>query len=69
MILFLIPALALIGLLLYLWFNGATRWNLMLDTLVQQYGERKGKLVTFVLFLLFLLGAFTIAYLRWSMYP
>lgn len=58
-------ALFVLALLLrFLIWPGTSRMSLLEDELIKQYGPRTGRWVAVLMFLLFLLGAFGLAWLR-----
>jgi hypothetical protein len=67
-LMFIIPGLLLAGFIYMVVRNGNTRIAILDDLLIQQYGKRKGRLVTILLVLLFLLGAWGIGFMRRGMY-
>ena len=65
---FLIPGAILLVFFYFAFSRGATRWSLMQDTLIQQYGAKKGKRVTLILFLLLLFSIAAIVWIRHDLF-
>jgi hypothetical protein len=66
-LMFLVPGILLAVFLYFAFRNGTTRIAILDDLLIRQYGRRKGRLVTILFIVLFLLGAWGIAFMRRGM--